>query len=662
MKKSSKIAALAVALAIVMAAFVVALDQGPLSTGSADPGGNNDLPGGDDPQSGDGKPTDDLPDPEPSVTTLTVTKTATGFWEKRTVYSWELEKYLEDEICEMQIEPGECVELSYIIDVDRSVYVEEVFGVRGLITVTNAGDCPTEGLAITDIVQVWNGCEFVDNVAVSVDVSAKPVLQAGECYSYAYEVLLGNKKIECDIRNVADVTICNYDGHDGIAFGVQACADFDLPCEKECIVIDEVATLTDYFSIPAGFAAVPLTSVGPWVLGGDDCNEWEICVQFFLENREAPRYNTYCIANEATLVTCDTKQCLTARAPLTVTTGEDETTLCVEKTAAVTAWTEYIRYELDPETFIYIGSAEMMGEEFTEPVLIEVECTENTHTMTVAGAIKVINTGCYPTEGLRIIDTIQMLKIDPEAPELSAFDGDCWVNITCVEVDTSCMPMLLPGEWYYYSYEVTFTIDDLEFAGLASGMFRNQAYVEICNYDDDVEYNGLYAYAPLDLPLYPDMITVETVAEMESCDVIPFGECASLNVKAAFSYRQLVVVTNTEEKSTIDVCTDLSLKGKVWANDCICEAEKFDLAIHVDSSKCAAGETRDIILTTDDDVDDCGTLTFCLGCEEISVDIYSFLSYVEVQKLYLDASSFTFGMGKLAVGAVLIDFEVYEAD
>ena len=38
MKKASKIAALAVALAIVMTAFVVALDQGPLSTGSADEG------------------------------------------------------------------------------------------------------------------------------------------------------------------------------------------------------------------------------------------------------------------------------------------------------------------------------------------------------------------------------------------------------------------------------------------------------------------------------------------------------------------------------------------------------------------------------------------------------------------------------------------------
>ena len=660
MKKTSKIAALAVALAIVMAAVVVALDQGPLSTGSADTGDKDKLPGGDGPQNGDKDPEGpgDSEDPASSVTTLSVTKTATGFWEKRTIYSWEIEKCLYEDVCEMQIEPGESVLLSYTIDVDRSVCIEEVFGVRGVITVTNTGDCPTEDLAITDIVQVWNGCEFEDLVAVSVDVSAKPVLEAGECYAYSYEVLLSGEMFDCELRNVADVTICNYDGHEGTAFGVQACAEFDLPCEKECIVIDEAATLTDYFSIPAGFAAKPKTGVGPWVLGGDDCNEWSISVKFLLENREAPRYGTYCIANQATLVTCDTEQCLTSVAPLTVTTGEDETTLCVEKTAAVTGWNEYIRYELDPETFIYIGSSELVDEDLTEPQIVEVECTDNIHTLTVAGTIKVNNTGCYPTDGLRIVDTIQMLCANSEGI-VDPFDSECWVDIACVEVDISCKPIIFPGEWYYYPYEVTFTVDELELAGLASFQFRNQAYVGICNYDDDAEVDGVYDYAPLCLPLYPDMITVETVAEMESCDVIPFGELASLNVEAAFSYRQLVVVTNTDEKSTIDVCTNIAFSGRVWANDCVCEAEYLDLAINIDSSKCAAGKVRDISLGSDDFVSDCDSFSFCLGCEEIEVDISAFISYMEGQELYLDDSTFTFGEGKLAVGALLIEFEAY---
>ena len=61
MKKTSKIAALAVALVIVMAAFVVALDQGPLSTGSADTGDKDKLPDGNGPQTGDNDTTGDDP-------------------------------------------------------------------------------------------------------------------------------------------------------------------------------------------------------------------------------------------------------------------------------------------------------------------------------------------------------------------------------------------------------------------------------------------------------------------------------------------------------------------------------------------------------------------------------------------------------------------------
>ena len=76
---------------------------------------------------------------------------------------------------------------------------------------------------------------------------------------------------------------------------------------------------------------------------------------------------------------------------------------------------------------------------------------------------------------------------------------------------------------------------------------------------------------------------------MESCDELPFGECSTLYVETAFSYCQTVVVTNTAERSTIDVYTDLHFSGMVWSNDCFCDAEYFDLAIHVDTSKCAQG-------------------------------------------------------------------------
>lgn len=655
MKKATKIAALAVALAVVMTAFVVTMDQGPLSTGSADTGDDdNNNPPGDDNNNGN-DPNDDVPPgDEPSVTTITATKTAVGFYEKRIVYSWDVEKYLVDEVCEMQIEPGESALISYVIDAERSVTVTEVFGVRGFITVTNTGDCPTEGLAICDTVQIMDECGFVDHATVEVDVSAMPVLQPGECYAYPYEIVADHGLFDVCYNNVATVLITNFEGCDG-AFGVDACAEFTIPCECECIVIDETAVLTDYFSIPCGFAAVPMTEVGPWVLGGDDRCEWEFCIEFLLENREAPRYNTYCIANLATLVPCDTQCPIEAGAQLTVATGEDETTLCVEKTAAVTCWTEYIAYELDAESALLLGSVEFVPEESElEPVIVEQECVANIHTLTVAGAVKVVNTGCYPTEGLTIVDTIYMLA--PEA-ELSAFCAD-WVEIANVTVDTTCKPMLLPGEWFYYPYEITFTVDDLEFVGLASGMFMNEAYVEICNYDDDVEYDGVYAYAPIMLPLCPNQITVETCAAMECCDEIPLGECASLNVQTAFSYRQLIVVNNYDDRSTMDVCTEITLNGRVWANDCICGASTFSVAISNSQSKVVCGDVRSIELSLDAFGDDCETYTFCFNGEEVVVDIYAFLCYAEGQMLYLDPYSFEFGEQKLLIGGVLVDFEL----
>ncbi|NLI73505.1 MAG: hypothetical protein GX369_01865 [Euryarchaeota archaeon] len=666
MKKASKIVAVVVALAIVMAAVVVALDQGPLSTGSADTGGKDKLPDGDPKDStkpgGSEEPIKDDPtnpnvpdnpdDPGLSSTTIAVSKTAIGFWEYRTIYEWDIEKYLQGDISEMIIKPGNSEQLSYNIDVERSSCIEEVFGVRGKITVTNTGDCPTECLSIADIVQTWNGTEWEDLAVVNVDVDSKPVLQAGECYTYCYEIIL-DEKIESELRNVADVTITNLEGHEGCKFGVQKCVDFDLPCKKDCIVIDETAVLTDYFSIPAGFAAAPIsgTELGPWVLGTDDCTEWSFCIEFMLENREAPRYGTYCIANHATIVTCDTGKCLTDEARLIVTTGEDGTTLSVDKNATVTSWTEYIRYEIDPETFIYIGSAELYEDENLEMITIEAECTEDEHTLTVSGSIYVFNTGCYPTNGLKITDTIQMYSVDPDCPT-----NGHWIDIASVDVDTSCKPMLFPGEWYYYDYEITFTVDDLELAGLANLGFQNQAYVEICNHDDAAA-NMLYAYSPLFLPLYPDMITIETVADMESCDIIPFGDCGSITVESTFSYHQLVVMTNAAERSTIDVCTDIAFYGNVWANDCFCEAEQFDLAITLESSKCSEGKVREMALESEDCAIDCGNLSLCLGCEEINVEINGFLYYAENQMLDYDPANFSFGEGKMAIGALLVEFE-----
>jgi len=647
MKKATKIAALAVALAVVMTAFVVALDQGPFSSGKADTGDDITPPGG---NNNDGEdPGDDVPPgDESSATTIAVTKTAEGFNEKRIVNSWDVEKCLIGDDC-VQIEPGECAKVSYVIDVEKKVCVTEVSGVRGVITVTNTGDCPTEGLAICDTIQRKDGCGFVDVFTIVVDVSAKPVLQPGECFSYPYEILIADAKVDACFSNVACVMISNLEGCDGAA-GVEASAEFTIPCQS-CIVIDETAVLSDYFNIPAGFAAVPLTDdIGPWVLGTDDCMEWEFCVEFLLKNREAGRCNTFCINNVAKLVPCDTKCPVEACAKLTVTTGGPETTLCVEKTAAVTSWTEYIAYELNTEDVMLLGSVEYLpGEPELDPVLAEQECVANVHTVTVSGAVKVVNTGAYPTEGLRIVDTIQIL--------------DCgeWKDFETICVDTSCKPMLLPGEYFYYPYEVTFTVDDLELAGLASFQFRNVACVEICNYDDDARCSRVFDIAPICPPLRPDMITIETTASVDACDEIKLGWCAPcLNIETSFEYRQTIVVKNFEDKSTVDVCTDIALKGKVFADSQCCNAQDVAVAIRHTESTTVCGDNRDLVMAFGAFQQDYECLELCIFGDEVVVDILAFILYGEGQVLHLDDGSFGYLEGKLLLGGVLVQFEAFD--
>ena len=148
------------------------------------------------------------PSPPPKSqagTTLSATKTATGFAEER----------------------------------DGIV----VYGVRGEVCVANGGERPTQGLAILDTVQTKNGAgQFQDYVSEPVDVSVKPVLEPGQEQCYAYEFTfapLEGKKVK--YRNTVSVTILNHsgwllggnhcEGPDPCPFGPNPKADFTLPEE-----------------------------------------------------------------------------------------------------------------------------------------------------------------------------------------------------------------------------------------------------------------------------------------------------------------------------------------------------------------------------------------------------------------------------------------------
>ena len=98
-------------------------------------------------------------------------------------------------------------------------FVEErqgviVYGVRGMVCVTNSGERPTENLQIVDVVQAKQQRQhFVNLHSAEVNLSEKPQLQPGETYCYAYEITF--EPLEGDMvhyRNLALVTITNHSG------------------------------------------------------------------------------------------------------------------------------------------------------------------------------------------------------------------------------------------------------------------------------------------------------------------------------------------------------------------------------------------------------------------------------------------------------------------
>jgi hypothetical protein len=83
---------------------------------------------------------------------------------------------------------------------------------------------------------------------VPVDVSAKPVLGAGEQHCYPYEIPLPPTPGE--YRNTAFVTITNHSGHLGVAFGPAfngggIKAGFSIPGRPTAVTLDEQARIWD---------------------------------------------------------------------------------------------------------------------------------------------------------------------------------------------------------------------------------------------------------------------------------------------------------------------------------------------------------------------------------------------------------------------------------
>lgn|GEM_PF-1180485 len=664
--------ALAVALVVMISAVAIIAVQGPATLTLADQGDNNEQgddqtpcpDGTDDEGAADDEcadPVKETDDPVPCETTITAEKTATGFWELATTYSWTVVKELNenDRVVasgskgfDLQIEPGETACVSYIITADRSkACIDEVFGVRGAITVTNTGCFDTADLTICDTVQIadCNG-EFSDYATFKVDTSCHPVLAAGECFTYFYEFEF-EPAGDVLYRNVADVQISNFVDACGEMSGVRACEEFCLPCEPECTVIDECACLVDEFCAPCGFEVVALTDTGPWELDGD-CTHFEFCVNLEVTNVCAPRNSAFVLNNEAILTTCDTGTVVSDCVSLCIFSGKCETTLDVCKTADV-RWTEKFELGLNFPDGGVVTDVQTEMITFAEdgtPVLVDQFVISDKGFFVVRGAITVTNTGDVSTEGLFVTDTIQM------------WDGSCWIDIACVDVDVSCKPVLCPGECFTYCYEVSFCLDNVSMIDFCENPLRNVAFAGACNYDDDEDLEGAFYYLPLEVPFLPEKVTMETSASFSFESVAPLGEdCedSTMSFNTELCYYQLVEITFCGEEVRLNVICDVSARSSVAFNSgCDSNCADVETAIHFEGCSVVSGEKvcAEVSFQSSDCDDDC--MEICIQCQPVDVNIRALLCAANAVSVYYDDNGFAINNQQMLFYGAFACFEM----
>jgi len=217
-------------------------------------------------QGDDGKQGDSDRCPPPG-TSLTVNKTATGFYEQRVSYDWTIQKSVDPGALELI--QGDSDDVAVQIDVTRGEgTTETVIGVRGTITVTSTGEHPTENLQIVDTVERHlNGNDWEVLYSTEVDLGDDDVIDPHETVEYDYEIIFTNDDVspgDC-LRNVVYVIITNHpDDYGNEWYPGPPKTDFCIPSEPTIVeAVDEEATVTDSVAWDPELS-VSVDDPGPW--------------------------------------------------------------------------------------------------------------------------------------------------------------------------------------------------------------------------------------------------------------------------------------------------------------------------------------------------------------------------------------------------------------
>lgn len=181
-------------------------------------------------------------------TTLTQTVSAIPHWEN--VYSWTINKSAAPEV--LNLFRNDTGSVQYTVTVMNDTGTIQVY-IEGQVCITNGGAQDTSGLLSTLILETPVGTEILQQ---ALDVSANPVLLAGQtfCYPYRINVPAGSIQPGQSFKVTADTTILNHSGHIGTPFGPATSASGNFPAQVTNI--NQSINVNDTNGVSAAFSAL----------------------------------------------------------------------------------------------------------------------------------------------------------------------------------------------------------------------------------------------------------------------------------------------------------------------------------------------------------------------------------------------------------------------
>ncbi len=216
---------------------------------------------------------------------------------------------------------------------------------------------------IIDEVQADVGLGFKKIAEIAVDTSKKPVLAAGEEFSYPFTVYF--KHVEgATYQNIERVSISNLVDRTGQSMAAEAVMSVkatSAPLQVDGM--DASATITDVWATPEGFSSSPST-VGPWTISENSVLMYDVVVTNSGANYEL----NVSMTNNALLTESDSKETRSASATVWLSTDFTPGLMVVKKAPACVKMGDPIVYNFTVTNF---GDIKLVDVIVTDPLFPE---------------------------------------------------------------------------------------------------------------------------------------------------------------------------------------------------------------------------------------------------------------------------------------------------